>query len=316
MDWIRRSTSMPGGLKPEAEPILAGYAPSRFSHLSYSLRPPIGIYRLSLMKIWPRFEAMLDAIWKVLQEKRYHERSVPWDDDMLESCERLLYSLFEHLGDCDSILKCCFPAGQDIDKNPHLREYHRDIKPYRDSIGRIVNRIKHNQCRLRSIVFYGDEWASLGYFVETVHADGAIGPDPRIHSGGKTAFSYARDLRHHFAWLYVISRSLAKAVKAILGSPTEVIVESASDDNKIAELAEQLSFFPRIVYPDEELKGYPAVSYREEGQEREILLVLLPPHLGPLPPPQNFRVNFSYRGDGVSHTFIVPYSGELPAIRA
>jgi len=307
---------MPGGLKPEAEPLLAGYDPSKFFHLSHSLRPPIGIYRMSLMRIWPRFESLLIEVWNVLREKQYLQPSVAWGDEMLEAYEQLLYSLFEHLDDCDNILKCCFPRGQRLAQNPHFREYKREIEPYRDSIGRIVNQMKHNQGRLRSIVFYGDEWASPGYFVETVYPDGAIGPDPRIHPGGKTAFSCARDMRHHFAWLYVISRNLAKAVSAIMGSPTEVILESPSEDDKIAEVAGRLSMLPRIVFPDEEQKGYPAIDYRQGKQEREILMVLLPPYLGPLPPPLTFRVSFSYRGDGVSNAFIRPYAGDLPPTRA
>lgn len=235
---------------------------------------------------------------------------------MLQTCEQLLYSLFEQLDDCDNILKCCFPKGQQLAKNPHFREFKREIEPYRDSIGRIVNRMKHNQARLRSVVFYGDEWASPGYFVETVCSDGVIGPDPCIHPGGNTAFSYARDLRHHFAWLYVISRSLAKAVMAIMGKPTRIIVESANEDDGIARIAARLSLLPRIVYPDEESKGYPAVVYGEKGKLREILLALLPPFLAPIPPPSKFTVSTSYYGDGISRSFRFPYMGGLPPTKA
>ena len=307
--WLVRSSAMRGGLNPEAESVLAGYDPTQFSNLAYGFRPPIGVYRVSLSRIWPRFRKVLACLKENMISERFQKHSTDaWDEELLQAYEQLLYAFFEHLEDCDNILKSCFNLQNDHCKSPHVKEYWRSIKFYRNRIGMIVNFIKHAQSRLRSVVFYAPDWISLGYYVESVSPDGAPGPDSRLHIGGDTAFSYAWDLRLHLSALYLISRRLADTVKAIMGEPLNTLIEKPGSDDEAAFMARNVSILPRIIYPNEEMLPFPAVVYLEKEFMRELILMTIPPHSGPLPIRGDFTFDAVFKGDGVTQTFNLPYS--------
>src|SRR5262245_18275161 len=100
----------------------------------------------------------------------------------------------EHMDDCANILKVFYPPSTRISTDKTLFGSGLS-KGYRIHIGKLVNHLKHNQGRLRSIIFFNNTDVFPGYFVEGVNAQGALGPADHIHEGGNTAFSFARDLR-------------------------------------------------------------------------------------------------------------------------
>lgn len=307
-----------GGVRPRAEALLARYRPERFHNVRLRLRSPVGAYSLSLAQVWPAFLNLLHEL-EIVCGTRSFLAGQEWDPEVLKKTEHLLYVLFEHIEDCDSILRACFPSENLYKKDDRVKEYRKLVDGYRDQLGRIVNAIKHEQGRLRSLVFYGDTYVNPGYFLEGVKADGSVGPDSRVHEGGDTAFSYAFDLRLHFVSLVVVSSLLARAVEAIVGPPDLSPEElAATSDLKFRAVAMQLANFSRILFPDEYRKPFPGIELRNpEGATVVRISYPSETERGKEPDEEWFHVTVSYFGDGVTRTFTVPYKlvtrGAIPA---
>jgi hypothetical protein len=306
--FIERHGADAGGLQPEAEAALASIDPNRFHHLEHGFRPPVGVYRTSLAQVWPSLLAVLDELQTVERDRPFVEPALGnWEAELLKRQEHLLYCVFEHVEDCDSVLKCCFPPGEPVGKNQHVKEYRRQIAKYRDRLGRVVNRIKHNQGRLRYVVFYGDSWCAPGYFVEAVDASGGVGPDPLIHAGGNTAFSFARDLRNHFVAIFLVSHFLSRAVTALAGQGSIVAIPDSRVDDVVASVAKRLHHSNAIVFPDELEQEFPSIHVEQGERGTRIRVFLLPSGSGPIQIPEFFRLTVGFRGDGVTRAFAFPY---------
>ncbi len=306
----------PGGLCPPASWRLSGeIALPLFSH-NHGLRHPLGIYTVSLGKIVERFEKVMKEMEPFLKVENVEQIKDDWVAPLLDAQERLLYSLEEHFDDCYSILDCFFQDKSVRKKNAQVKLFTKRLKPYSDIVGELVNKMKHRNARLRGIILSLGNQIVPGYFLEGVHPDGALGPDLHIHKGpdGLTAFSFFRDLRLHFVELFVTSEHLTKVIDHLGANKSPGTQVTCP---WVAELGKALAALPETYYPNEVSLRNPWVSYNEE-QDGCIRLTLSMREKSPKPKTfahnigmATFKVKAIYRGDSVTRSFKLPYSGPV-----
>ena len=259
------------GEGPDAENLLPAYEPSRFFHERRRQRPPDGIYSMSLRQAWPAFGRALNAAELIAKDRPFLTNGDPsWQHDCLDAVEHLLYVMVEYIEDCDVILKCCFPSEEKFQQDDHANRFRQTVKPYRSRIAAVVNAIKHNQGRLRLFAFHGPEFVAPGYFLEGVLPNGAIGPSTIVHGNNASqAFSFAFDLRLHFALIFLVGRNLARAVEKIFGPPDHQR-QPGSSSSYAREFAARLEAFSRTVFPDEIRQAFPEITLRTSEQVLEV----------------------------------------------
>lgn len=304
----------PNMLWPYAAAVLGNVSVPLF-HEGYNLRPPLGVYNTSLEAVIPRVRRALNAFKQVdIKIPQTSQGSGAPDADLVEdflsAYQDLLYGMFEHLEDCDSIIKCFFPPDTHFEKDPRVREYKTTLQWYRRRLGAAVNAIKHNQNRLRMIWFTGPMACSYGYFVEAVQPGGTLGPNPNVHSKGDTAFSFGYDFRLHFVHLYAVGEYLSNFVQAV---DHGVVAQVASKCPWACEIAGQIQGLHNFRFPDELSEPNPEVEVSDHDGVQLLRLGLgrenqAPISITNLPPP--IRIGVSYRGDGVTRSFKLPYSNE------
>lgn len=308
-DSIIRLSSQRCGLNPEAVDTLSLEFDSPLYHLDYQLRHPFGIYNVSLGNVFASFENLLiELTFASKQDLQSNKSDTKWSEDLLRNLEKLLYALMEHMDDCENIIKCFFTPGTKLNQETSYKNYQSSVSFYRTHIGKVVNHLKHNQGRLRSFGMIIDNIPHLGYFVEGLSDDGSIGPAPHIHSGGDTAFSYARDIRFHLYYLYFVSVKLSEAINAIVNPDKDRIAYQTGDKNtNLESTLQKIAQLPMAVFLDESQKDFPLVTIENiQGDTKFGIELKKYPHGIRTPPPRTLYVTL-YKGDGVSRSFRMPY---------
>ncbi len=247
-----------------------------------------------------------------------------------------MYALLEHLEDCANIARVFFPKDESTKKEPLLREILEQLKPYRDTVDRIVNAMKHRQARLGLFQATNSMVTLHGYSVQGLIGPDLIGPDLTVHnknSRGPKAFSFSSDLRKYFCTVYAVGHHLANFVKRVshlkvnepdCTSIDEVVgatapIELGTDVCTWSfEMASRISKLLPFVYPDE---ARPPVAVVAAGGDtrsasagdrgRWIKIELSnSPSIGPLTfgqiPGGPFRLSATFQGDAVTRSFKVP----------
>jgi hypothetical protein len=220
---------------------------------------------------------------------------------VLEAYDGLLDSLVEHLEDNMRVLLCFFPSLADRAANPAVRRYQATVEVYRDSVGRIVNLIKHSQGRLRFVMGESDGDRALGYYVEGVVSPGVIGPSPIVHSNGRASFSFNRDLRFHLASVVGVSQALAQAVQQI---HPDTFAGDGRDTGPGALLnpVRLVSRLPVIVFPTEGTLPWPYVGLDGAGRG---VIEFPSTQGGPMALRRPVTVSASFPSDGVTRSYKV-----------
>jgi len=295
------------GHSPYAVEKLSSHFSQPLFYQEHNLRHPLGVYNLSLGKIFLRFKDVLRELAPVLQLTQNQDSNFD-DSNLLTHTERLLYALMEHMDDCENILKSFYPKGEDLKKQTAFTNFQKASRDYSNHIGKVVNYLKHQNGRLRSITFFNEHGNCAGYFVEGVGEDGSIGPAPIIHSGGNTAFSYSRDLRFHLYYLYFVSKSLCDSIDLIRKSENDLDSAIKTNAKDIFDVITLIQALPLTVFPDEYEKEFPKIAF-ENSQDGSLVLILQMKHyphgLKPIKP--SSKVQILLKGDGVSRSFRLPY---------
>lgn len=273
------------------------------------LRHPLAVYNISISQVVGRFSATLKS-YKHLSlpfstSKEKEERNAAFVD----SLDALLDSLIEHIDDCNNVIRCFFETDSDPKYRKIYSQFKSSIRPYRDHIGKVVNKIKHEQGRLRPISFSWPSGNSIGYFVEGANHEGAVGPDEDIHEGGNTAFSVARDLRFHLCGIYFVGTHLAQAVYDASGIGANHRHISATGTEGLAPLIQDISEIPPIFFPDEIKKPIPSVKINTRSG---VLIACGKIHHEKVSILPRSRVSVNFVGDGVTNTFRMPYFNGRP----
>jgi len=274
-----------------------------------NMRPPLGVYNISLSQAVERCQRVLLALVNLPSvDSSKHKDSIR---KLLDCQDAFLDSLFEHIEDCRNILRCMTFKDQNRILNI-LKKWDKAVKPYRDHIGHVVNHIKHSQGRLRSVQMSNKHKLIYGYFVEGLTNDGSIGPHPDIHDGGHTAFSFNRDLRFHVSGLFHLSAILSECIIEYKGYEYRFSVEPKEEHDDLACILESIARLPIYVFPDEAvLKDWIYVSFlpRRGSATRHFRIKFPCKHQHPCTM-KNGHFNATMMGDGVSRQFRIPYMGK------
>ncbi len=240
--------------------------------------------------------------------------------NLIAAHTELLEAMSSHIEDAFQIMKACHPSRPDIDEPfadkwlekarfRGARHFKQAVKPYRDVVSLLVNRVKHEHGQLRLIAFSNGIVHAPGYYLEAIGSDGVAGQDPTLHPGN-TAFSFNRDLRLHFVHIYEIGNALKAVLSPALrqcgirvsGRP----VGNASKDFLV--LAKRVESLGTVVFPDEVRKPTPHVRIQGEGED-VTLAVRFPSLAAFRAPDPSMTVTALIRGDGFTNQYRVPYFG-------
>ena len=275
-------------------------------HALYEVRHPCAAYNVSLSALAKRLLGVLEALSQTEHEARFLDvKDADWDVPLMEATDHMLDALMEHLDDCGGIIRSFFSSAEDRRFKKIFTEYKKSVEPYRKHIGGIVNYIKHNQGRLRSVSFSWPAGSSLGYFVEGPVCSGGLGPVAKIHTSESTAFSFNRDIPFHICNIFAVGARLANALHSIDRRivPTDIQrdVETRDTDwRKALILASNLS---RAYFPDELVKSIPLVGVKDGG----VFVEYPASNIKVYGPPSGSRISISFRGDGITTEYKMPY---------
>lgn len=160
-------------------------------HTSRGLRPPLGIYNVSISRICEKLTSFCLRLEKYILSCRSISRAEAFaclERELLDYIELAIYAAAEHVDDLCAIAKGFFPDNRTMGKDTAARLFLADIKTFRAFISATANAIKHQQARIRlySIEFSHSETDSVlhGYFIEGVE-NGVVGPSVVFHQTQK-----------------------------------------------------------------------------------------------------------------------------------
>ena len=277
-------------------------------HRDLGLRHPLGVFNTSTAVVAKRVDRVLSLLRVVVSEEDSGHPGSPEEHvyELLESQEALLHGLMQHMDDCINILRGFTVDKRAFNKNHHVKAYRRVVQEYRDHIGKVVCRIKHQQGRLCLLTVRMGSSSFAGYFVAVGLADGSVGPDPNIHKDGLTAFSFNRDLRYHLCHVLLASGHLARAVEGLTGGGSSEVTPAGEPGTTDSVLS--VSDLAETYFPDEYKKPRPVLRL-ETPQNRMRRLVVefvssktWRPFAGP-----RFKITLRASTDGSTRSWKVPY---------
>ena len=246
---------------PRARSLLAGLrgAEDRLYHRQRGLRHPFAIYNLSFMKVIRRLANVLDELNGVAGRREYDDpQKYRWDDRLLLEQDHILDALMEHFDDSKAVLLSFVATNRDPAFRRAWKHFVAETREYRSLVGAVVNRLKHNQRHIASIFYRGREF-DPGYYIVAPDHDGVLGPDPELHEGGRTAFSFARDLRYHVCGLYAMGEAVATGIACFgdfADAPQDVPEAKAA---LVMQTLQRVSLLPLRFFPDEVQQPVPLV---------------------------------------------------------
>ncbi len=214
------------GLYPEVLQLLKRLPAQNLFHTKYPFRHPAAIYLLSLIQLAGDFNRLLTAYTAIRDGQGGREFLL----EEIAQCQRILiYSVREHLDDCQMILLCLVDptavTGRDRSPEEILKasgfaeqkifwaEVHNYVGSY---LSPLVNNLKHSQGRLRTVVFECPERdLRPGFYLEEIDAAETAQPSSNLHNGN-TAISFAKDIRSNLALIFRASQSLQAAIEAFV----------------------------------------------------------------------------------------------------
>lgn len=297
----KETAAVPWGFHPDSIGVLATLRSGQMHHMERSLRHPLAPYNFSLARVVPRFLNALDHVEAIFRDRPdLQQPSIDWQTATLSAYELLLYGMIEHLEDCRTILSCYFATAQAMKSDRAVRDFDKANVEYRGLAAAIVNRIKHNQRRLRMIIFWNDHSVVPGYIVEGPNEAGVIGPDPVIHSRRTEAISFAKYFRFQFAHVYIISARLAQALVKVAGPPKTNQPVVLSADEPLLSIADRIGSLPLVFFPDEIALAEPHVLFETIDSNAKRLVVDYPARKSTAFTISQAKVAVAYVGDGVS----------------
>lgn len=251
-------------------------------------------------------------------------------EQLAQSQRILIYSLREHLDDCQMILMCLINPAMVTAKGNGPDEFLKaaglaerklfwdTVHVYADTyLMPIVNALKHSQGRFRTVRF--DCSASdirIGFYLEEVDTKGIAQPATRLHNGN-SALSYDRDIRRNLGAVFRAAEGLNTAIEAILkrlGRTPLVTPEGAEIAAGVwAEMCKQVAALRQGILPQEVKASFVRFTLTETGGLK-IREMDRDPQLSF--PKDTVRCSTTTSADGMTQSYRVPYAfGNRPKIR-
>jgi hypothetical protein len=191
------------------------------------------------------------------------------------------------------------------------KDFRLRIQPYtQDRLGAVVNSLKHNQSEIASFYLHQLPDLRAGYYVRDVLPSGALGPAPRVHADGNSAFSFARDMLLHFWNLYFISAELAAVMRRAAGSADfrgAAQYKNDSINSARESLAERIAGLPLAFFPDEVRLPLPLARWNPSMRE---LTLDMPSAVRPRRLPNGYHMRTAISIDMSHATNKLPYYGK------
>lgn len=286
---------------------LEGFRAQSFALGDTGMRHPFVAYQITLGPVARALEVLVDGLDRLLAEPTTALDHA--HDALAEPTENLLRVLIEHLDACRTVVRAFELTFPDTVGSRAVDDYTRTIKHARDFTSRQINAIKHDQARVRAMGFYGFGEVALGYFIEGGTTHGGVGPARKVHGSTHTAFSYQRALRFWIATLVFCSRALASQLR---GAAASVPSSGSEGLGFLAPLLRRLHAWPTLLFPDETGLVAPAVALKDGA----IALAFPSTRRWWRHPPEHARISVSYRADGVTSSYSLPYLRDSPHARA
>jgi len=207
----------------EAVPVLAATTTEGCHHLSRGLRPPLGIYNVSVGRLCDKVSRLCERLEHFFEAKPTQEKMSANEDllqEVMDYLELTFYAAAEHVDDIDSIASGFFPNSALRDRNQSYKALSKSLKARKRFLSSVANFIKHQQARLRlfSLEFAhgGHQMMLYGYFIEGV-ANGEVGPNSTFHTQ-QEVFSITTLAWEAITFLLECSRDLADFIREV-GNP-------------------------------------------------------------------------------------------------
>lgn len=308
-----------GHIAPKAWGTVASLPIEVYHHAEHGKRHPMSVYGGSLRAITDQWRRVFTELDHLNAEHNWQSKETNYDE-LLKQYRELLYRLDEHHDACLSVLRgLCPPAKAKptifdsaflkAAKLPGAKYFLDSTTEYREKhLGLSVNIMKHSQGELSSIFFYSPMEFRPGYFLRDIMPDGALGPSFKLHDGGRTAFSFARDMMMHLWWLYrtgeLLSRSIDAALDGLHKLKISPGVHSMDDFNLLPVLKGCARLKPHF-FPDEAKKPYPRILLTQDGKK----LTLEFPTQARGHFPREMKISTAFKVDGSHLTNKLPYFG-------
>ena len=279
---IKRSIRKDGNILPEAYNLLNNLPEKALNYLEHNELHPVDIYSSSLGRIIKSFLRLKENLI-ILNDSQ--EDPIKHRDNVLESQKEVLQSIHAHIDDCNRILKVTSPvmdfknlnrndkkkADRHVTfwlqkaKHPSYNYFEEKIRPYR-TVGKIVNKIKHENAKLRLLSIEGSN-KSFGYYVEgkiIKKNEVVLCPDTEIHPEC-TAFSFYRDMALNFYIIYIISHYLSLSLSKSLKNYYDITISQKASENiyfsELKEISEYIQDNEFNYFPDEYNKQLPLILF-------------------------------------------------------
>jgi hypothetical protein len=256
---------------------------------------------------------LLDAIEKANDTLPHINRDdAKWDEKILDATDHVLDAIMQHLDSFKGIICCFFEDCNSKPAQKMNRSFQNEIREYRSHVAKIVNLIKHKQRKLTAVLFHGPGLFNLGYYVEGVVGDGVIGPDPEVHEGSNVAISFNRDLPYHLCNLYFCSAALATHIRKIPNVNVGMSAGEPKVNESLVRLVKRIAILPMEYFPDEVKKPVPLVKFNPIRNTKDFKATLEYPsrRIKARTFNRSCQIKISFRGDGNTRSFKMPYFGE------
>lgn len=205
----------------EALHILSGLDFSVGYHTQNDLRPPLGIYNISISRICEKLtkcckklEIYFNSSTKVDDLRKESEVS----KEVIDYLELALYAAAEHVDDLALIAKGFYSDKKLYKSSKPARQLENAVKKHKSLISASINAIKHHQARIRiyslEIQHGGIPNCLHGYFIEGVH-DGVVGPNKIFHDNQREVFSITSLMWEILCFVLNSSRDLRKFLEKV-----------------------------------------------------------------------------------------------------
>lgn len=302
---IRRSSIQAGGLSPRAINVLSSPISEPLFHTKHGIRHPLGLYNVSLSNLLYALKRVLTLVEDLIETRQFLDRNdKEWITELAMAQRLLLYFLTEHRDDCKGILSSFFEDERDMKENKICKRFFKKTLEYNDYIARGINRIKHHRGEISITVMFDNDHVIPGYSIEATGEDGAIEPYKEFHRSNTSANSFARDLRFHFCWIYIISEHLSEAIiEMIEVEEIEKTTEGNTRSYEIFCIAERIAKLPNLFFPDEVGIEIPQVDISVSSEAAELLIALPGKLVTEVKIPKKLMVLRTFIGDGVTKSF-------------
>lgn len=179
----------------DAQPLLEMLDNSVTHHTSHHLRPALGIYNVSTLRVLEKVRQLCTKLEQYILAGPDPAGSKGRSDlsqALIDYVELALYAAAEHVDDIEHVAKHFYRTEKERKSCKEYRRLQDEIKQHKRFISAVANHIKHSQHRIRlyhlAYRYAGQEGVFHGYIVEGV-TDGVVGPSRIFHSSHRSVFS-------------------------------------------------------------------------------------------------------------------------------